>query len=142
MSVKQLSVFVENKQGSLVKALRAVSEAGLNIRAMSIADTQDFGVIRLIVGDTEKAVAVLSDSCLVRATDVVAAKMDDKAGALCGILSVLDDAAINVEYMYAFTAPTATGAYVVLRVSDVAEAEKALTSGGIEVLDKEAIKGL
>ena len=100
---------------------------------MSIADTKDFGILRLIVSDMEKTRAVLSGS-VVTSTDVIAVSMADKAGALCEILAVLDEAKINVEYMYAFTASAPLGAYVVLRVGDVAAAEAALASGGIATL--------
>ena len=133
MAIQQLSVFVENKQGKLVDTVRLIAEAGINIRAMSIADTKDFGILRLIVSDMEKTRAVLSGS-VVTSTDVIAVSMADKAGALCEILAVLDEAKINVEYMYAFTASAPFGAYVVLRVGDVAAAEAALASGGIATL--------
>ena len=133
MAIQQLSVFVENKQGKLADTVRLIAEAGINIRAMSIADTKDFGILRLIVSDMEKTRAVLSGS-VVTSTDVIAVSMADKAGALCEILAVLDEAKINVEYMYAFTASAPLGAYVVLRVGDVAAAEAALASGGIATL--------
>ena len=133
MAIQQLSVFVENKQGKLVDTVRLIAEAGINIRAMSIADTKDFGILRLIVSDMEKTRAVLSGS-VVTSTDVIAVSMADRAGALCEILAVLDEAKINVEYMYAFTASAPLGAYVVLRVGDVAAAEAALASGGIATL--------
>lgn len=133
MAIQQLSVFVENKQGKLVDTVRLIAEAGINIRAMSIADTKDFGILRLIVSDMEKTRAVLSGA-VVTSTDVIAVSMADKAGALCEILAVLDEAKINVEYMYAFTASAPLGAYVVLRVGDVAAAEAALASGGIATL--------
>ena len=133
MAIQQLSVFVENKQGKLADTVRLIAEAGINIRAMSIADTKDFGILRLIVSDMEKTRAVLSGS-VVTSTDVIAVSMADRAGALCEILAVLDEAKINVEYMYAFTASAPLGAYVVLRVGDVAAAEAALASGGIATL--------
>ncbi|MCQ2431118.1 MAG: ACT domain-containing protein [Clostridia bacterium] len=139
MAIKQLSVFVENKQGKLVDTVRTISEAGINIRAMSIADTKDFGILRLIVSDTDKACGLLSDMSIVTKTDVIAVKMDDKAGALCNILTVLSDAGINVEYMYAFTASAEFGAYVVVRVDDVAGAEKVLADKGLATLSVEDI---
>ena len=142
MAIKQLSVFVENKPGKLVDTVRAISAADINIRAMSIADTKDFGILRLIVSDNEEAAAALNEDTIVTTTQVIAVKMDDKAGALCNILSVLSDGGINVEYMYAFTASTNFGAYVVVRVDDVAAAEKVLHDKNIDTLDESDIQAL
>ena len=133
MAIKQISVFVENKQGVLSEAVAALSDAGINLRALSIADTQEFGILRVIVSDTDKAVAVLKDSTLVKVTDVIAVKMDDEQGALHNVLKVLEDAKINIDYSYAFTGAK-SGAYVVIRVDSVEVAEKALIDKGIEVL--------
>lgn len=141
MAIKQLSVFIENKKGKLSDAVKAISEAEINIRAMSIGDSNDFGILRLIVSDTEKAKAILSESTIVNVTDVIAVKMDDKEGALYTILKVLEEASINVEYTYAFTAPGA-GAYVVFRVDNVADAEKEFASKGIKTLQDEEMKNL
>ena len=130
MAIKQLSVFIENKQGKLSDAVKIISGAGINMRAMSIADTNDFGILRLIVSDIDKAKALLSENTVVNVTDVIAVKMDDKEGSLYKILAVLEEAEINVDYAYAFTAKGDLGAYVVFRVSDVDEAEKALADKG------------
>lgn len=134
MAIKQLSVFVENKQGKLAETVKMLAGAGINIRAMSIADTQDFGILRLIVSDTEAAKNILSDHSLVTVTEVVAAEMKDEAGSLCTVLAVLDSAGVNIEYMYAFTAATAGKAHVVLRVNDNAAAETILKENGIHTL--------
>lgn len=142
MAIKQLSVFVENKQGKLVETVRAISAADINIRAMSIADTKDFGILRLIVSDNEKAIAALNENTVVTTTQVIAVKMDDKAGALCNILSALSESGIDVEYMYAFTASADFGAYVVVRVDDVAAAEKALGDKGIATLNESDMQKL
>lgn len=142
MAIKQVSVFVENKAGKLADIVKTIGEANINIRALSIADTQEFGILRLIVSDTDKAKEVLSEDSIVSLTDVVAAKMDDKVGALESILLCLADAGIGIEYMYAFTATGNLGAYVVLRVNDNAAAEKALTDKGIAVLSEEEMKFL
>lgn len=141
MAIKQISVFVENKQGVLSEAVAALSNAGINLRALSIADTQEFGILRVIVSDTDKAVAVLKDSTLVKVTDVIAVKMDDKQGALHNVLKVLEDAKINIDYSYAFTG-SSSGAYVVIRVDSVDEAQKALESNGVTVLNEEDVKTL
>lgn len=139
MAIEQLSVFVENKPGDLLGKVKDLADAKINIRAMSIADTKDFGILRLIVSDTDKAKEVLSEDSIVTVTEVIAAEMSDEAGALAKILSAFGDEGINIEYMYAFTASTELGAYVVLRVDDNATAERVLKANGISVLDKAAI---
>lgn len=142
MAIKQISVFVENKQGKLAETVRLISEAGLNIRAMSIADTKEFGILRLILPDIDKAIEVIGEASIVKVTDVVCVRMNDEVGALSSILTVLGNADINVDYMYAFTAPTDFGAYVVLRVDDVMAAEKALAEGGITPVGADVISKL
>lgn len=134
MAITQLSVFLENRPGQLAGAVRCISEAGINIRALSLADTKDFGLLRLIVDDIVKAKSVLSERSIVLETPVIAARMDDVSGALDRILQLLETTQINVEYMYAFTGATAGSAYVVLRVDDAETAEKALRSGGVSLL--------
>jgi len=141
MAIKQISVFVENKQGVLSEAVAALSDAGINLRALSIADTQEFGILRVIVSDTDKAVAVLKDSTLVKVTDVIAVKMDDEQGALHNVLKVLEDAKINIDYSYAFTG-SKSGAYVVIRVDSVDEAQKALEANGVTVLNEEDVANI
>ena len=135
MAIRQLSVFVENRKGGLLSTVKALADAGINIRAMSIADTKDFGILRLITSDNEKAKEVLSADSIVNSTKVIAAKMEDEAGALYKVLQILSDANVNIEYMYAFTASEKFGAYVVLRVSDTASAQEVLNEKGIETLD-------
>ena len=135
MAIRQLSVFVENRKGGLLSTVKALADAGINIRAMSIADTKDFGILRLITSDNEKAKEVLSEDSIVNSTKVIAAKMEDEAGALYKVLQILSDANVNIEYMYAFTASEKFGAYVVLRVSDTASAQEVLNEKGIETLD-------
>lgn len=135
MAVKQLSVFIENKQGKLSDAVKIISDAGINMRAMSIGDSNDFGILRLIVSDTDKAKELLSEDTIVTTTEVIAVKMDDQQGALYTVLKVLEEAKINIEYSYAFA--STTGAYVVFRVDDVAAGEKVLSDNGI-VLATEA----
>lgn len=134
MAIKQLSVFLENKPNKISQAVKAIAGAGINIRAMSLAETTDFGILRLIVSDTEKAKEVLAADSLVTVTDVLAVGMQDESGSLAEILGALAEANINIEYMYAFTAATLNRAYVVLRVDDNAHAEQALKAHGIETL--------
>ena len=134
MAVKQLTAFIENQPGKLKNMVEAISGSDVNIRAMSIADTKDFGILRLIVSDTEKAKSALAASCVTSVIEVIAVKMTDKAGSLAEILEVLDKAGVNIEYMYAFTAPADKGAYVVIRVNDNVSAEKVLRENNIETL--------
>ena len=134
MAITQLSVFLENRPGQLAAAVRTISEAGVNLRALSLADTKDFGLLRLIVDDIPKAKQVLSERSIVLETPVIAARMDDVSGALDHILQLLETTQINVEYMNAFTGATAGSAYVVLRVDDAETAEKALKQGGVSLL--------
>ncbi len=139
MAITQLSAFLENVPGTLSKAVAAITGAGVNIRALSVADTKDFGILRVIVSDTEKTKAALSEQTIVRETKVIAVKMNDKAGALNDILNILQSADINVEYVYAFTGAVQGNAYVVLRVDDEEQAEKTLSEKGIKTLDDEDI---
>ena len=98
MALKQLSVYIENKKGKLSDAVKVISDADVNIRAMSIGDTEDFGILRLIVSDYEKAKELLSEATIVNVTDVIAVKMDDKQGALYKILRVLEEAEIYLLF--------------------------------------------
>lgn len=134
MAVKQLSVFIENKKGQMAEAVKKIADSKINIRAMSVADSRDFGILRLIVTDTEKAKELLSEDTLVKVSDVVAVKMEDVEGSLYGILKVLEDAAVNVEYSYSFTAGKTPAPYVVFRVDDVVAAEKLLADKGFSLI--------
>ncbi len=140
MAITQLSAFLENTPGTLYKAVSAMSDAGVNLRALSVADTKDFGILRVIVSDIEKTKEVLSDDTVVKETRVIAAKMSDKAGALKEILKIIQETGVNIEYVYAFTAAVAGSAYVVLRVDDIDEAETVLRGNGIKTLSDEDIE--
>ena len=142
MAITQLSIFLENSPGRLAEAVRIISEAEVNIRAMSLADTKDFGILRIIVSDAEKTKKTLSDNYIVMETRVIAVKMDDQAGALNNILQILEKAQINVEYMYAFTGSEALSAYVVLRVDDLEHAETVLCDSGIPTLSDEKLRSI
>ena len=143
MAIKQLTVFVENKQGALVNITEALAAHNVNIRALSIADTEDFGILRLIVNDNAAACSTLLDKgYLIKTTDVVGVKIGDAPGKLTAALSVLDKADINVEYLYAFMARTEKHAYVVLRVEDNAAAEEALVAAGFKMISEADINKL
>ena len=107
MAITQLSAFLENTPGTLYQAVSAISDAGVNIRALSVADTRDFGILRLIVSDVEKTREALSDDTVITQTKVIAAKMNDEAGSLKKILKIIRDTGVNIEYVYAFTSPVA-----------------------------------
>ena len=135
MSLKQLTIFVENKQGSLVDITDTLAQNNVNLRALSIADTQDFGLLRLIVNDNDTALSALSDKGYVlKVTEVVGVKIGDQPGKLSKALSVLAEAGVNVEYLYAFMARTEKHAYVVLRPTDNAAAETALEAAGFHMI--------
>lgn len=134
MAITQLSIFLENKPGTLHETVKRISEAGINIRAMTIAEVRDFGILRIIVSDPEKAMEVLQDDHIITTTEVVSAVMEDKAGALYDILQALEAANVNIEYMYAYTGETTGSANVVFRVDDIEGAEAKLKEAGVEVL--------
>ena len=140
MAITQLSLFLMNQPGQLVNAVAAISGTGANIRAMSIAEANDFGILRTIVTDTDKVCTVLKENYLVTRTPVVAARMDDRTGALQPILNALNENNINIENMYAFTGTGPEEAYVVLRVQDTETAEQVLNANGIETLSDESLR--
>ena len=139
MAITQLSAFLSNTPGTLYQAVGAITDAGVNIRALSVAETRDFGILRLIVSDIEATKEALSSCTAVIETPVIAVKMNDQAGALREILHALEGEGINIEYVYAFTAAVQGSAYVVLRVDDPEEAEKILAGNGIKSLTDEDI---
>ena len=135
MSIKQLTVFVENKQGTVVSITDILSKNNINIRALSIAETEDFGILRLIVNDVNAAEKMLTEAgYLIKITDVVGVKIGDAPGKLTEALKILDENKINLEYLYAFMARTERHAYVVLRVEDNDLAMKALTTSGFHII--------
>ena len=143
MAIKQLTVFIQNKKGTVVSVTDILSKNNINLRALSIAETQDFGILRLIVNDEKAAEAVLTENgYLIKIIDVVGVKIGDEPGKLTAALDVLDKADINVEYLYAFMARTEKHAYVVLRVEDNAVAEKALTDAGFKMISEADINKL
>ena len=143
MAIKQLTVFVENKQGALVSITDILASNNINLRALSIAETQDFGILRLIVNDEKTAQKTLSDAgYLIKVTDVVGVKIGDAPGKLTSALAVLDKAGINMEYLYAFMARTEKHAYVVLRVEDNAAAETVLENAGFHLITEADIAKL
>ena len=143
MAIKQITVFIQNKRGTVVSVTDILSKNNINLRALSIAETQDFGILRLIVNDAEAAQKALEENgYLIKTIDVVGVKIGDAPGKLTAALDVLDKANINVEYLYAFMSRTEKHAYVVLRVEDNALAEATLTEAGFNMISESDIKKL
>lgn len=140
MKLKQISIFLENRKGRLWKALNVLSNADINIRALSIADTSEFGILRMIVPDPEKAKGILeNDNFVVKVNEVIAVEVPDKPGGLGGILGLLNRADINVEYLYAFVEKNKDEAIVVLRTDDVDAGIEALEGGNVTMLTAEEV---
>jgi hypothetical protein len=137
MKIQQLSVFVENKPGLLARPCVVLAEAGINLLTLSLADTQQFGILRLIVRDWQRARDVLTEAGFaVTATEVVAIEVPDRPGGLAELLKLLERAKINVEYMYAFTASLGARAVLVFRFEDTDAAIRVLNEGGVNVLSQ------
>ena len=135
MTIAQLSVFLENKPGKLVEALETIAGAGIDMRALSLADTADFGILRIIVDKPEQALDVLQEAgFLVKSSEVIPVAVGDKPGGLAAVLRLLADAGVDVEYTYAFVAHSHDRAYVILRVNDNTAAVEVLTKNGISLL--------
>ena len=135
MAIKQLSVFVENKEGKLREITDILAKAGIDIRALSIADTSEFGILRLIVRDPQKSKALLEKNGFVATiNDVVGVEINDRPGGLAEIVRLFAERDINMEYMYAFLTRTENKAYLVVRVDDASEVENLLESEKIRIL--------
>ena len=142
MKIEQLSIFLENKAGRLSEVTSVLAGAGINLRALSLADTSDFGILRLIVDDTDKAKDLLKDSGFtVGCTSVVAVELEDKPGGLNRILQILREEGINVEYMYAFVQSEGRNATMIFRFNRTDQAIDILSSRGITLISADAING-
>lgn len=136
MKVEQISVFLENKSGRLAEVMRVLGSSGINIRALSIADTSDFGILRIIVNDKDKALAALKEKeFTVSKTEVVAVEVADTPGGLSKILDLLDTQGVNVEYMYAFIERSSDNAVIIFRFDENDKAIAVLQGAGIIILD-------
>ena len=143
MAIKQLAVFVENKHGSLDEITKILANAGVDIRALSISETQDFGILRMIVSNLEVAKATLKENqCVYTVTDVVGVSVPDTPGAMAGVIRILSENNINLEYVYAFLGASHDSACVILRVADNALTEKLLEEGGYHVVSDPFIEKL
>lgn len=143
MLLKQISIFIENKSGRLAEITRLFGENGINILALSIADTTDFGILRLIVSDPDKAEKIVKENGLTaKATDVIGISIPHVPGGLAQALSVLSNNGIGIEYMYAFATRSEDDAMVILKVGDNFAAMKILTDAGIKILTDKDIASL
>ena len=140
MTVKQLSIFVENKSGRMAEITGRIAEVGIDIRARSIADTTDFGILRLIVDKPEESLAALHEKGMtVSLTDVIAVQIIDEPGGFAKAVKLLADNGVDIEYMYAFIFRQEGKACVIIRVEDNKKAEKILKAGGFGMLSQEQI---
>lgn len=141
--VKQISIFLENKCGRLVRVTQVLGEAGINIRALSIADTSDFGILRLIVDKPDQARKILQEKGFVATeTEVIALEVADVPGGLAKILACLEEDCINIEYLYSFVEKPAQDALILMRVENIQGALKALKKNNIPVIDGDRIYSL
>ena len=138
--LKQLSVFLQNKAGRIADITRALSDAGIDLRALSIADTADFGILRMLVSDIEAAKAALSkQNCIVSVNEVAVVAVPDSPGGLARVLSLIAAAKIDIEYMYSLIERSAEEAYMVFRVSDEAKLLRALEANGLHSVSAEKL---
>jgi hypothetical protein len=138
--VEQISVFLENKAGRLADVTGILADAGINIRALALADTSDFGILRLIVNDNNKAKEALKKAGFtVGKTDVVAVEVGDQPGGLAHILRILHKANVNVEYMYAFVQQSGANAVLIFRFDNLDEAVRVLRDNNVQVIKGEKL---
>jgi len=140
LRVKQISVFIENRSGRLLEVTRALSDNGINIRALSLADTSDYGILRLIVDKPAETLEVLKKANFTLSeTDVIAVEVPDTPGGLASVLEYLTEADINVEYMYAFVEKSTENAALILRIDDIDKAVETLASNNVTILNNEGV---
>jgi len=142
MKLQQLSVFCENKPGHLIEPVRLLARAGIDLRALTLADTQKFGILRLIVRDWQRAKELLESSgAVVKVTEVIAVEVPDRPGGLAGVLELFEGTQINIEYMYAFPYVRGERAVLVFRFDDPDGAIRLLAAGGVRVLERSELEG-
>lgn len=134
-TIKQFSIFVENRQGKMAELTRLIADAGIDLRSLSLADTRDFGILRIIVSKPDETAALLSENgWTFKVTEVIGVKVPDIPGGVATVLELLDAAGINIEYMYAFVNRTPGEADTIFCVDNDVAALEALKAGGIEIL--------
>jgi len=138
MIIKQLSVFLENKAGRMLEVTELLSQAGINLAALSLADTAEYGILRLVLSDPDKAYALLKDHGFsVRITEVICICTDNKPGELAKALRHLGDAGVSIEYMYAFS--RGSQSFIILKADEPLVAIKALGGTGVQLMDAQAV---
>jgi hypothetical protein len=141
--IKQISVFVENKKGRLARITEVLGQGGVDLIALSIADTTNFGIMRCIVSDPDKAIALLrANDFTASTTEVIVAEVVDTPGGLSHVLGLLDKADISVEYLYSFVRTPSENALILFRVEDIATAVDTLKAGGVKLLEEQDIYGI
>ncbi|PKL91706.1 MAG: hypothetical protein CVV21_06685 [Candidatus Goldiibacteriota bacterium HGW-Goldbacteria-1] len=143
MKIVQLSVFLSNEKGRLFDVMDTLADAKINIRALSLAETADFGVLRMIVNDNEKAMdALKKNNIVVKTTEIIAVEVPDRPGGLAGVLAVFKESGVNIEYMYAFVEKKGNNALMVFRVDNIDLGIEALTDKKIKILQGKEIKNI
>ncbi|MDO4587937.1 MAG: amino acid-binding protein [Planctomycetia bacterium] len=142
MKLHQLSLFLENKPGHLLSACRTLADAGINVETMALADTEQFGILRILVKDWQKAKEVLEKKgTVVKETAVIAVKVPDKPGGLANLLTCFESTSVNIEYMYGFNSRAVEAAIIVLRMNNPDEALELLQKNNIHIVDKNELFG-
>ncbi|MDD4202155.1 MAG: amino acid-binding protein [Candidatus Omnitrophica bacterium] len=140
MKLKQVSIFLENKEGHLLTVIKLLGDNDINIRSINIAENKDFGIVRLILNDSRKALEVLgANGITAKITEIIAVEIDDKPGSLANILEIFHEHKINMEYMYGFIQRYSQKALVVFRVDDINNAIKVLSDNNINVINEKNI---
>lgn len=143
MTVYQISVFMENKEGRVKKVINALGKANINIRALSIGDSSKYGILRLIVSDNEKAIEVLEkEGFIVKESEIIIVKINDEPNSLNSVLEILDDAKINVEYLYAFITNIVDKAFVAMKFEDMKKGETVLKENNANLITLKEFKEL
>ena len=140
MTIKQISIFIENRKNALSELTNVLATHNISMRALCLADSSDFGIARLIVDNSEQVQAALERShYLVKVTPVIAIEIPDESGSLNKILKVLADNGRNVEYMYGFTGRKTNSAYMIIRCTDIPETERVLEKAGIKMMNQDEL---
>ncbi len=143
MNIRQISIFLENRKGRLAEVTDVLARERINIRALSLADTADFGVLRIIVNDPQRCLKVLQENRIIaQATDVLAVEIEDQPGGLHRMLEACDRNGLNIEYMYAFVGKKEGNAIVIFKIDEVERAIEVLTADGIPLLPRDVLAAL
>ena len=143
MTINQISIFIENRKNALSELTNVLATHNINIRAISLADTNDFGIARIIVENVDQVMGALERShYIVKSTPVIAVEIPDEAGRLNKILKILADNGRNVEYMYGFTGRKSGSAYMIIRCTDVPETEKVCDQNGIRMIGQDELANI